>query len=233
MERSIALVDIDNTIYQGYIILDIIESQNRVGLLNSQGHDLMLKGAEKYKLKKLNYEDFAKQLLIDWAEGLKGVSYQQVREHATDFLAGSTKFYPYSRKLRTIFSPTHDIYLVTGEPEFIAKPVRDVLRLDGILASTFEVDGRGTFTGKVSDYLAHRDEKKDKLLAIMRGYTGRGAFAFGDSDADIEMLKLVTHPICVSPKGVLLEHAEKHEWIICTPENVDQKILGILQQNGF
>lgn len=231
-ERSVVLVDIDNTIYNGYIVLDIIESQNRLGLLSNQGYDLMLKGAEKYKEKRVKYEVFAKQLLLDWAEGLKGISYQLAKEHATAFLADSARFHPYSKKLKT-FLPTYDIYLVTGEPEFIAEPVRYIVQVDGVLATTFELNTNGVFTGGVSDYLAHRDEKRDRLSAIMMGYNRANTFAFGDSDADIEMLKLVVHPVCVSPKGLLLEHAEKYEWIICNPDNVEQKILDILQQNGF
>lgn len=234
-ERSVALVDIDNTVYQGYIVLDIIESQNRVGLLSNQGHDLMLKGAEKYKSaenyksKELSYEDFAKQLLFDWAEGLKGIFYQQAREHAEDFLSGSTKFHPYSKKMKDIFSPTHDVYLVTGEPEFIAEPARDILQADGVLASNFEVDTVGIFTGSVSNYLAHRDEKRDCLEAVLMRYNGFNTFAFGDSDADLEMLKLVANPVCISPRGDLLIQARLHSWTICEPEDAIKRVMEILK----
>lgn len=50
------------------------------------------------------------------------------------------------------------------------------------------------------------------------------SYGFGDSDADIEMLDMVTHPFCINPNEKLKAHAEKNGWVVTTPNEIGDEL---------
>jgi HAD superfamily hydrolase (TIGR01490 family) len=211
MAQSIAFFDIDNTLYEGFSYYDLLEKQVGEGLLDAKVLQDGKAAGQKLVDGKQDYETTVMELLDIYAAGLKGREYETVLQSTKDFYAGSKKFFAYAHPVVDLLRESHVLAVVTGEPQFVAEAVRELFGMQEHVATEFEVEN-GVFTGAVSGYLATRHEKHDAIQHLVRSHHMKGSFAFGDSDGDIEMLRVVDYPICLNTTDPLRAEAEKHKW---------------------
>jgi HAD superfamily hydrolase (TIGR01490 family) len=103
--------------------------------------------------------------------------------------------------------------LVTGSLDIIAEPVKDHLGVDWSLAVSLE-EQDGKFTGELTASPLSGEEKARAVVAFAEthGIDLSKSYAYGDSSADIPMLRCVGHPVVVNPKGKLRRIAEQEGW---------------------
>lgn len=73
-KNRVALFDIDNTIYDGYIIFPLTKLQAEYDLVPSDCYKDLQNDVENYNSTK-DYETFARNAMRHWAIGLAGKSY--------------------------------------------------------------------------------------------------------------------------------------------------------------
>jgi len=166
---------------------------------------------QKYKAKLQGYETTVLELLNIHAAGLKGVKYEVVLAAAKRFFKQSDKFFDYVAPTIVALKKSHDIAIVTGEPQFVAEAVRELFGAGSYYSSQYEVI-KGVFTGKVASYLALRHEKHQAIGHLMQKHGAGHSFAFGDSEGDIEMLAAVEHPVCLNATDGLRAIAQERGW---------------------
>jgi HAD superfamily hydrolase (TIGR01490 family) len=219
MAKAIAFFDIDNTMYEGFSYFELLEKQVAEGLIDRRVLTGATASMRKYKAKTQDYETTIVALLNIYAAGLKGASYDAVLQSTKEFYAASPKFFSYAKPVVDAFRESHDLAIVTGEPQFVAEAVREQFGMQAYYATEFEVQS-GVFTGAVASHLATRHEKHDAIKHLMQGHAARNSFAFGDSDGDIEMLRAVEYPICLNATEPLQRVAKKEGWHQPAPEQV-------------
>lgn len=144
-----------------------------------------------------------------------------MQTEATNFFTqNQDKFFSFVQPLIKKLSATHDIYFITGEPEFVAKGSAQVFTPKGYISSKLEVKN-DTYTGKVATYLATRDEKHHAIQHLVKKYDMHNSFAFGDSEGDIHMLNQVQNAVCINATDGLRKEATKNDWHITTPDKVE------------
>ncbi len=211
MFRPIAFFDIDNTMYEGFSYFELLKKQVDEGLIGQQVLTDALTSMQKYKTKAQDYETTVVELLDIYAAGLKAAEYTAVLESTKQFYEKSDKFFSYVASTFKELKGSHDIALVTGEPQFVAEAVKELFGANSYYSTEYElVDG--TFTGSVMSYLASRHEKHDAIKHLMQGHGAKNSFAFGDSEGDIEMLRAVEHSICLNPTDGLRTIAKENGW---------------------
>lgn len=226
--KKVALFDLDNTVYNGYSVIALIESQIFRGYFSIGEVFSLLNDMRKYRKGLLDYDTAMTNGLLQWAKGLKGKNYNKVAEHTRKFYSNHKRnFFPYVSTLIPILKQTHDIYFVTGEPQFVGKALVSLFDVDGFSSSMMEVKN-GIFTGKVTDILSHRSGKKLAAEKILSQYSKKGSFAFGDSEGDLEMLKLVEYPVCVNSSKELEKIGLKEKWMMVTPDDIENKVAALL-----
>src|SRR5581483_11609034 len=151
MPKSIALFDIDNTMYEGFSYFELLEKQTNEGLISVQALDNAKTSMQKYKAKLQDYETTIVELLDIYAAGLKGKSYDDVLESTKQFYRNSEKFFPYTKPTIEELQDSHDIALVTGEPQFVAEAVAELFGLKSYYCTEYGVQS-GVFTGNVKSY---------------------------------------------------------------------------------
>ena len=211
MFKSVALFDIDNTMYDGFSYFELLEKQVSESLINKQVLDDAKASMQKYKSKLQDYETTIVELIDIYAGGLKGKEYGAVFESTKQFYRSTEKFFPYVKPTIKELRGSHDIALVTGEPQFVAEAVAELFGVKSYYCTEYEIQG-GKFTGRVKDYLASRHEKHDAIRHLMQGHGIKNSFAFGDSEGDIEMLRAVEYPICLNCTDGLHAVAENEGW---------------------
>lgn len=223
MIKSIALFDIDNTMYEGFSYFELLEKQVDEGLIDKQVFDNAKASMQKYKSKLQDYETTIVELLDVYAAGLKAKSYDDVLISTKEFYRKSKKFFSYTQPTIEELQNSHDIALVTGEPQFIAEAVAELFGLKSYYCTEYDVKA-GKFTGKVKSYLASRHEKHDAIKHLMQGHGSKNSFAFGDSEGDIEMLRAVEYPICLNCTDGLRDVAEKERWYTPSMQEVTELV---------
>lgn len=229
-EKHLALFDIDKTIYEGYTIFPLAEFQLKNGLIRQTCLDDLYNDLKLLKDGNVDYEETVANLCIHWADGLKGTTYSQVLHNTENFFRSDDKFYPYFAKVRSQLIKTFDIYLITGEPQFIAKSIVNKFAVTGYVSAEFEVIN-DVFTGKVKRFLAKRAEKQEAIQNTLAKYDKSDSFAFGDSEGDIEMLEAVQYPICINASPGLQKVAIKKGWNIKKPEEVEVIVMTLLNNS--
>ncbi len=219
-ERKIAFYDIDKTSYQGFLAIDLVTYQYQNGLLPQQNFDKIIQDLKLYQSGQMPYEKIAEQVLIHWAEGLQGQVVDNLLSHTKAFFqTEGRKFFSFLQPSIDFLRPSHDTYFISAEPQFVAQIVKRIYRATGYISSVFEVKER-LFTGRVTLSLALRESKKDAIVDLLTMHGRENSIAFGDSEADKEMLASVEHAICINPSKGLRRIAEQKEWYIVQPDEV-------------
>ena len=107
------------------------------------------------------------------------------------------------------------VVLATGSLDFIIQPLSDYLQSDyALTVQLHEEDGR--FTGELTTPPLGGEEKgrATKSFAEQHGIDLASSYAYGDSRADLPMLRCVGHPVVVNPGKTLRRIAVESGWEI-------------------
>lgn len=111
------------------------------------------------------------------------------------------------------------VAIVTATNRFVTAPIAQVFGVDHLIAAEPELTADNEFTGKhvgVPPYGQGKVVNLDNWLSGM-GHSlqsfSRSTF-YSDSQNDIPLLSLVTHPVATNPNARLAAHAAAHDWPI-------------------
>lgn len=225
--RKVLFLDFSDTLFHGCITWEYASYLKTKGILSDNCYLKFQKIINGYLTKKTDYEKTVALVQNYFVQFLKGQYISKHKELIDTFLEENKNlFYPFSFTLIEYFKERGFLsILVTAEPAFLIKKAAKFLNIDYSISTKFEIRN-GIFTGKMLKLL---DKKEDKLKAIKKFISDKNvnlknSWAFGDADADLEMLKLVAHPVAFNPKEGLKEYAKKNKWLICNKKNILKKI---------
>lgn len=217
--HNLAVFDIDNTLTNIFLVLPIMKSERDYGLLSSGAYDAAFEHLSALKRGDVDYETAAHGVLASHAHGLSGENYEELKQHAHEFVRVHPELIrAFAKKAMSLLHSTHELVAVTAEPEYMASAVTALLGMDRALTSRYVIKS-GIFTGDIDVSLAHRDEKR-RILGSMRP-----DIAFGDSAGDIEMLRHAHNAYCISPDDALRREAEKQNWEIFDGDQDETEII--------
>lgn len=228
MGKSIAVFDLDKTIYNEHSFFGSTKYIVDAGILPSEAWDKLTEELSKYRKKLQTYAVTANNLLAIYAQALTGREYGLVLVKTREFFEKNMQnFYGYFGQILPELKKTHAVYLVTTNSQMVAEVVVKLFGLDGYLCSKFEV-ADGVFTGKVKNTLADGKQSVQKLLDKFGGET----MGVGDSENDIEMLARVKHPLCFQPSEELRVEAGKRGWRVVDEKNAAKTIIDLVYSFG-
>lgn len=220
--KKLALFDIDGVVYRGHSIFDIIQDQEKKGLITKGTWSKILLEIEKYKSGKKDYKQAANGMLDAYAISLKDKKYKDVVDHNTNyFTENKDKFFPYFQKLIPQLSETYEIYFVTTNFQFTAEAIGKIFNIRNYISSIAEVKD-GLFTGKVGLSLGGN---KGIVADLIKKYGKSGSIAVGDSENDADMLDLVEFPIVISPNEKLQAIAKEKGWEVVNHSTITDIIV--------
>lgn len=103
--------------------------------------------------------------------------------------------------------------IITATNGFVTYPIAEMLGIEHIIAPHPElVDGQ--YTGKTIGIPSFQDGKVTRLNAWLaeHGQHLEGSYFYSDSHNDLPLLKIVDHPVAVSPDDRLKQFAEERSW---------------------
>jgi HAD superfamily hydrolase (TIGR01490 family) len=110
------------------------------------------------------------------------------------------------------------VAIVTGASPYVSRPLARLLDIDHLVASAFEVDESGLFTGKLIEPLCVGQGKltRARELAERLGFTLGESVFYTDSITDLPLLEAVGERVCVNPDPRLRRLARARGWRIET-----------------
>lgn len=111
------------------------------------------------------------------------------------------------------------VAIVTATNRFVTAPIARALEVEHLLAAEPEYDDQGCPTGKligIPSSGAGKIAHTNAWLAA-RGQTLQDferSYFYSDSQNDIPLMSLVTHPVATNPNALLAAHAQAHGWPI-------------------
>jgi HAD superfamily hydrolase (TIGR01490 family) len=111
--------------------------------------------------------------------------------------------------------------IITATNRFVTAPIALAFRVENLIAAEPELTGDGEITGKLLGVPTSGAGKVSHLqqwLAAMDKtlHSFERSYFYSDSQNDIPLLSIVTHPIATNPNPRLTAHAKAHGWPILT-----------------
>lgn len=106
--------------------------------------------------------------------------------------------------------------VITATNGFVTAPIAQEFGIPHLIATTPE-EVNGEFTGRVSGVPSFKEGKITRLLQWLesRGENLQSfdtSWFYSDSHNDLPLMKLVEHPVAVTPDPTLRAYAEEHGW---------------------
>lgn len=218
MKKPLALFDIDGTMIPGTTYFRVLEAQVIEGLIDEACVTTAYSTLREYKTGALSYERLIESLLDIYANGLKGKFAESVLHSTEKVLDECGDYYGYVAPTINALRDTHEVVIISGSPHFMAKAIQLRFGVDNSFSSGYEISD-GIVTGRVASYLATREQKQNAIRHLVEDHVFAGSVEFGDSEGDIEVLRSVERPVCISPTAGLRQMAVENGWVIVDSEN--------------
>lgn len=107
----------------------------------------------------------------------------------------------------------HVVVLVSGTTSFLAQPLADYLNVQHVFAAELE-EQHGVFTGRLAAPPLSDKRKAEVVIdfAAKHSIDLSQSYAYGDSAADLAMLRAVGNPVAVNPSRRLRAVANSEGW---------------------
>ncbi|MEY8395133.1 HAD-IB family phosphatase [Lachnospiraceae bacterium 45-P1] len=182
-----ALLDWDNTLRKGFTITSWTEYLCAQNAIEGDTYSRIMKQFELHCSQKISYAQLASTTTEIYARALTGIKLCTVEKLACSFLQEDDAVFPFVNKLFCFFKRNQiDTIIVSGAPQIVLLQYAKQFGIDEIHGMDIEIsDGR--YTGEVTqDYGA---EKAQIVKEICNNRNSAPLIAFGDSDADMPLLK--------------------------------------------
>lgn len=212
-----ALFDMDRTLLSTETASLYVRYQRRMGEASTRDLLRTLRWVAQYTLGVLDHVAVAEKVI----KTLAGSDELAMTRRCDDWFIRDVEKYiaPAGRLAVAHHQAAGDVCaIVTGASLYASRPLARRLRIDHVVASEFEIDDAGRFTGRPAYPLCFGDGKLEKAKRFLdeRGLSARDAIFYSDSITDLPLLEAVGEPVAVNPDPRLARIARKRGWRVET-----------------
>ncbi|RJL22529.1 HAD family hydrolase [Bailinhaonella thermotolerans] len=213
-----AFFDVDNTMMRGASIYHFARGLSARGLFTTKDLVRFAIGQAAFRIRgseNPEHIQIARDSALGFVAGQKVTDIVALGEEIFDE-SMADRIWPGTRALaQAHLDAGQRVWLVTATPVELARVIAQRLGLTGALGTVAEsVDG--VYTGRLVGDMLHGPAKAEAIRALARreGLDLARCSAYGDSENDLHMLRLVGHPHAINPDAALREEAKENNWPI-------------------
>jgi HAD superfamily hydrolase (TIGR01490 family) len=213
-QREVYFWDMDHTIINNDCDVSWKEFLHSRGVAPANALDLADKYYQDYLNNTLDQDEFMDFQLAEFKGKTKEEMLDLSRQHFNDVV--KAKIYPEAEvMIRKQMSEGKLLCLITATNSVIAYALKEYLGFEHLIASGLEMK-ESEYTGKRSGKYCLGQGKVDLMgdFFLENGGSLSSSFYYGDSSADVIIMKAVGNPVAVNPAPKLLEAAELNKWPI-------------------
>jgi len=217
--KKIAVFDVDGTLSDFRLGVELLKELCSLGAIRGVSQTTFQRQYDEWSVAvdKTAYYDSHLDAYFD--TGLVGVD-KNVFEEAGARIAAHAFPHFYQEVLAALKEHQQHgrfIILISKSPEPAVAKIAALVHANAYWGWQFNFDAHHKYVGQ---YVYPNDESDKayiiKQLVAKHHVSFEDAYAYGDSDGDISMLRVVANPTAVNPEPKLLDEARAHGWNILT-----------------
>ncbi len=220
--REIVFFDLDGTLIEGQSQLAFLRFIRKKKLLNNSAFLKILVGFLFYKLGIVPNPKGPLEYFFSLTP-ITASSYPQMDKLADDFVEHILVEYVYPEGREIIRKHKEAgrlVVLVSGTLDTITSRIAYLLGIDEVISTELE-RGSKHYLAKIIGNAVYGEEKVSRIKKYCeeKGSSLDTAWAYGNHQSDLPMLKAVGHPTAINPDWKLRSYAKKHNWpVLCFSE---------------
>lgn len=217
MKKPIAVFDIDGTIFRSSLIVELTDALVMEGVFPKSARKRYAKEYSRWLERKDSYEKYIAGVVRAYVKNIRGVSQPKIWEVSSRVMAfHQNRVYRFTRDLvKELKKKKYFLIAISNSPLDIVQPFARSIGFDKVYGRVYEIDGRSRFTGKIVFLDLISDKAKILKRAMLKeGLTLKKSIGVGDTESDIQFLKMVERPIAFNPNAALYKYAKRAGWEI-------------------
>jgi len=215
--KKVAIFDIDGTIFRSSLLIELTDALVQEGIFPSRVRKLYAQASKNWLNREGPYEEYINAVIKAFRRNIKGVQYGEFSKIAKKVVAFyKNRNYRYTRDIiRDLKKKNYYLLAISHSPKKIVEEFCKKLGFNKTYGLIYETDKQKRFTGRVLYGELISDKAKVLKRAIAKEkLTLRGSVGVGDTESDIDFLKMVERPICFNPNKKLYQYAKRAGWKI-------------------
>lgn len=212
--KPFAVFDIDGTIFRWQLYHELFDELYRRGIINSEDAEPVLAARDIWRNRQGTFLDYEGRLVTIMEQRIGGLSEQMLIEAADAIitLKGNQIYHYTTELLRSLKASGYTIVALSGSHHQIVERFAKLHGIDIAYGKQYDIKD-GVLTGHAPQVYGRKAEILTQLVSE-HGLSWDDSYAIGDSASDIDMLKLVAHPIAFNPDKGLYAKAREERWKI-------------------
>lgn len=228
--RSIAVFDVDGTIFRSSLTIELVEGLVDRGIFPPEAREAYAAEKEDWLNRQEDYQVYIDAVVRSFMTHLKGVHYGDFRDTVNAVVGRyQGRVYRFARELiRDLKRENYYLLAVSQSPKGALDAFCDAMGFDKAYGRFYELGPTDRFTGNVQDEHIIANKANIVRRALEKeGLTLERSYGVGDTEDDIPVLEMVAHPICFNPNKQLYQHAKINNWrVVVERKDVVYEIQG-------
>ncbi len=214
---KLAVFDIDGTIFRSSLVIELIAGLVGAGIFKKSVKREMEKEYLAWLERRGSYEAYINKAVQIYVRHIAGKNFSKVNKVARSVIGfHKDRVYRFTRDLiKQLKKQSYLLAAISGSPSYIVRQYAKAIGFEVFFGTELEVKN-GRFTGKAKslDSAFHKAKLVKNLTRKYPNINLKNSIAVGDTESDIQMLKLVGRPIAFNPNLQLAKQAKKMGWEI-------------------
>lgn len=215
MKNSAAFFDIDGTISREGMISEMFKKMIKYELIdNSKWYNDVEPAFTKWDKRMGDYDAYLQKMVDIYTETVKNTNSFHIAYIARKVIEQKgERVYTYSReRIKWHKAQGHVVIAISGSPIELVREMSEKYGMDDYRGTTYQVGSDGTYNGEIIP-MWDSESKRKAVLEMAEKYDIdlAASYAYGDTNGDFSMLKMVGNPFVINPTRELLTHIRKDE----------------------
>lgn len=227
MKNTAAFFDIDGTISREGMISEMFKKMIKYELIdNSKWYNEVEPAFTKWDKRVGDYDAYLQKMVDIYTETVKNTNSFHIAYIAHKVIEQKgERVYTYSReRIKWHKAQGHVVIAISGSPFELVREMSEKYGMDDYRGTVYQVGSNGIYNGEIIP-MWDSESKRKAVLEMAEKYSIdlAASFAYGDTNGDFSMLKLVGKPFVINPTRELLAH-------IRADEQLKEKIAVIVER---
>lgn len=215
MKKSAAFFDIDGTISREGLISEMFKKMIKYELIdNSKWYNEVEPAFTRWDKRVGDYDDYLQKMVDIYTETVQNTNSFHIAYIARKVIEQKgDRVYTYSRrKIKWHKAQGHIVIAISGSPIELVREMSEKYGMDDYRGTIYQVGSDGMYNGSIVP-MWDAESKRRAVLEIAEQYNIdlSTSYAYGDTNGDFSMLKLVGNPFAINPTRELLTRIQKDD----------------------
>jgi HAD-superfamily subfamily IB hydrolase, TIGR01490 len=215
VKKSAAFFDIDGTISREGMISEMFKKMIKYELIdNSKWYNEVEPAFTRWDKRVGDYDDYLQKMVDIYTETVKNTNSFHIAYIARKVIEQKgDRVYTYSReRIKWHKANGHIVIAISGSPIELVREMSEKYEMDDYRGTIYQVGDDGVYNGEIIP-MWDAESKRKAVFEIAEKYDIdlSTSYAYGDTNGDFSMLKLVGNPFAINPTRELLAHIQKDD----------------------